>query len=107
MIYEPQKKCSKNLWTFYVTWPAGIIQSDGSKIGRKEEPTMCSITLIAQDVTMATTQVMQTASKRVSWTRQEEARPELRPLRMNWVVVTDENHIRRVQMCWTPSAGNR
>jgi hypothetical protein len=68
---------------------------------------MCSITLIAQDVTMATTQLMRAASYAVCWTRPEEARTEFRPPRMNWVVVTDENHNRRMQMRWAPPADSR
>ena len=68
---------------------------------------MCSIALVAQDVTMATTELMRGARYHVCWTRQEQDRLEFRPPRMNWVVVTEENHNRRMQMSWTPSATDR
>jgi hypothetical protein len=61
---------------------------------------MCSITMIAQDVTMATTELMRAAGHVVCWPRQEQLRQEFRAPRMNWVVVTDENHNRRMQMVW-------
>ncbi|MFZ1916283.1 MAG: hypothetical protein WAU58_01830 [Terriglobales bacterium] len=59
---------------------------------------MCSITLVVQDVTMATTELMCGTRYHVCWARKEEDRLEFRPPRMNWVVVTDENHYRRMQM---------
>lgn len=65
---------------------------------------MCCITLVAQDFTMATTQLMRTAGCEVRWAREEEARTEIRPPRMNWVVVTDEDHNRRMQMRWAPAS---
>ena len=68
---------------------------------------MCCITLVAQDITMATTQLMLAAGCEVRWTRQEKARTEFRAPRMNWVVGTDENHDRGMQMCWVRSAEER
>lgn len=56
---------------------------------------------------MATTQFMRATSYKICWTRPEEARMEFKPPRMNWVVVTDENHNHRMQMNWEPSAGDR
>jgi len=63
---------------------------------------MCCIAMIAQDVTMATTELMHAASCVVCWPREGETRQEFRAPRMNWVVVTDENHNRRMKMVWTP-----
>lgn len=69
---------------------------------------MCCITFAGQEATMATTQLMRAAGYEICWTRlEEEARTEFKPPRMNWVVVTDEHHNRRMQMRWEPSAGNR
>jgi len=68
---------------------------------------MCTIARIAQDVTMATMQLMQVAWKQAGWTRLEEARMEFRPPRMNWVVVADEKQNRRMRMCWAPSVDTR
>jgi len=68
---------------------------------------MCCITSVAQGVTMATTQLMRAPSCRICWPPQENILVETRSPRMNWVVVTDENHNRRMQMQWQPSAGDR
>jgi hypothetical protein len=68
---------------------------------------MCCITMLMQDVTMATTQLMLATSYETRWTRPEEPRTELRTPRMNWVVVTDEHHNLRMQMRWAPSAAGR
>jgi hypothetical protein len=68
---------------------------------------MCSIALVAQEVTMATTELMRGTRYRVSGGRQEQDRLESRPPRMNWVVVTDESHNRRMQMRWAPPATGR
>jgi hypothetical protein len=62
---------------------------------------MCCITLIAPMITMATTQLMREA--RCHTCAQASERNVNTP-RMNWVVVTDENQNRRMQMQWTPSA---
>jgi len=68
---------------------------------------MCCITLVAQEATMATMQLMRAAICEVCWGRQAEARTEFRPPRMNWVVVTDKDNKRRMQMLWEPSADSR
>jgi len=68
---------------------------------------MCCITMIAQDLTMATKQLMRAAACKVCWPGHDSVRTEFRPPRMNWVVVTDENHNRRMKMCWAPSAETR
>ena len=68
---------------------------------------MCCITLFAYEGAMATTQLMQAASYELGWTRPEEARAEYRSPRMNWVVVTDKDQNRRMQMRWAPSAEGR
>ncbi|MGB9233660.1 MAG: hypothetical protein WCC04_04540 [Terriglobales bacterium] len=68
---------------------------------------MCSFALFAEDVTMTTTGLMRAAGCEVRWIQREKARLEFQPPRMNWVVVTDENHNCRMQMLWTPSAADR
>jgi hypothetical protein len=67
---------------------------------------MCCMTLVAPGVTVATTQLMRTVCSDACWTR-EEVRTEFRPPRMNWVVVTDENQNRRMQMSWAASVEDR
>ena len=61
---------------------------------------MCCATLIALDTTMATTQLIRSACYQVCWPRQGQQTEEFSALRMNWVVVTDENGNRRLQMGW-------
>ena len=68
---------------------------------------MCCITLVAQETTMATTQLMRAASCENCWTWPKDSPTVSRPPRMNWVVVTDKNQNRYMQMQWKPSAGNR
>ena len=68
---------------------------------------MCTIAFVLQDVTMTTTGLMRDAGNPVRWIRHQEPRTELRPPRMNWVVVTDENHKRQMRMFWMPSATDR
>jgi hypothetical protein len=61
---------------------------------------MCCTTLIAQETTMSTTQLMRVAHYEVCWPTREEQGRQYQPLRMNWVVVTDANGNRRLQMGW-------
>jgi hypothetical protein len=61
--------------------------------------TMCCATLIAQETMMATTELMRAACE-ICWPLQDQQKTQYRPLRMNWVVVTDENGNRRLQMGW-------
>lgn len=68
---------------------------------------MCCITMVAPDVTMATTQLTHASNCKVCCARQAEERTKFRPPRVSWVVVTDRNQPRRAQMRWTPSADDR
>jgi len=61
---------------------------------------MCCATLIAQETMMATTELMRSACYDICWPLQDHQKTHYRPLRMNWVVVTDENGNRRLQMGW-------
>jgi hypothetical protein len=64
--------------------------------------TMGCITLIAPTITMATTQFMPEVRREpCCWLASGR---DLHAPRMNWVVVTDENQNRRMQMLWVPSA---
>jgi hypothetical protein len=68
---------------------------------------MACMTLIAEPVAMATTQLscaIQVEDAAV-WLWETHAEPA--PVRMSWVVVTDKSGHGRLQMCWTPSAGGR
>jgi hypothetical protein len=61
---------------------------------------MSCITLSAHNTTMATTQVTRAASRSFCWPRLEEQKAERTPVRMNWVVVTDENGNRQLRSVW-------
>ena len=61
---------------------------------------MCCTTLIAQPTTMVTTQLIDRACYDVYWPQQDEPKAEFGLLRMNWVVVTDENGNRQLRMRW-------
>ncbi len=61
---------------------------------------MCGTTLIAQEATMATTQLLRTAVSEFRWPTPAEQKADFKPLSMNWVVVTDENGNRRLKMQW-------
>jgi len=61
---------------------------------------MSCMTLTAQDVTMTTTQFTRAVCYASSMPVEELFVPPYQPLRMNWVVVTDENGNRRLQMGW-------
>jgi len=60
---------------------------------------MCCITFVAQQATMATTQLTRAGGYEIGWPRQNQE-TEFRPLRMSWVVVTDENGSCPLRMCW-------
>jgi hypothetical protein len=66
---------------------------------------MCCTTLIAEEATMATTELTRAVRWEVCWPRQEEPRAEQTPLRMSWVVVTDNNGRRQLQMQWGSGRG--
>jgi hypothetical protein len=60
---------------------------------------MACMTLLAQPMAMATTQLTRTIGYEVSalW---QERNTERQPLRMNWVVVTGNNGNRMLRMQW-------
>ena len=60
---------------------------------------MCCTTLTALQ-TMATTQLMRAACVDVCWPENHEQKTALQPLRLNWVVVTDDNGQRQLKMSW-------
>jgi hypothetical protein len=60
---------------------------------------MACMTLLAQPVAMATTQLARVIRYEVS-APQHEQNTGRQPLRMNWVVVTDKNGSRRLRMQW-------
>jgi hypothetical protein len=62
---------------------------------------MCCTSLIAQETTMATTQLTRAACYEITWPTQEKQETHDRPLRMSWVVVTDANGKRQLRMQWT------
>jgi hypothetical protein len=66
---------------------------------------MCCTTLMIQEAAMATTQVARTIWKEISPERQEEHLLECRPVRMNWVVVTDDKGSRQLRIRWQPTEG--
>lgn len=60
---------------------------------------MACITLFAQPMAMATTQLVRVHHEDATlW--QVEPKAEQKPLRMSWVVVTDENGKRQLRMHW-------
>ena len=61
---------------------------------------MSCMTLTAQDVTMTTTQFTRAVCYTSCMPVDELFVPQYQPLRMNWVVVTDENGNRRLQVDW-------
>jgi hypothetical protein len=63
---------------------------------------MACITCFAQPLAMATTQLAR--GVRCEFSRQIEYNAERNILRMSWVVVTDSNGLRKLQMHWAPSA---
>ena len=60
---------------------------------------MCCTTLTIRNATMATTELTHAACHEVCWPWQRQE-SEAKTLRMNWVVVTDENGKRQLRMCW-------
>lgn len=61
---------------------------------------MSCMTLIAPDITMTTTQFARDVCYESCMAVEELFVPQHQPLRMNWVVVTDENGNRRLQIDW-------
>lgn len=61
---------------------------------------MCSTTLTLLPVTLATQSLARAASYDGHRAVDEKAEHEFRPVHMNWVVVTDPNGHRQLQMRW-------
>lgn len=68
---------------------------------------MACITLFAQPLAMATTQLEQAIHHEDARSWQLNEIVERSSLRMSWVVATDNNGNRKLQMQWTPSADSR
>jgi len=68
---------------------------------------MACITLFAQPLAMATTQLTRAVHYEVAPNPQLERTVERKSLSMSWVVVTDSNGNRKLQIQWTPSADLR
>jgi len=67
---------------------------------------MACMTLFAQPMAMATTQLARVIHREDAFA-QLEGNLERNPLRMSWVVVTDGDGGQKLQMQWTPSADSR
>jgi len=68
---------------------------------------MACITLFAQPMAMATTQLERVIQQESESTWQLNATVEPKSLSMSWVVVTDSNGGRKLRMQWVPSADSR
>ena len=64
---------------------------------------MACMTLFAPSMAMATTQFTRTIHSEVSAPWQFEPAPNRHPLRLNWVVVTDDNASQHLRMAWAAS----
>lgn len=64
---------------------------------------MACITLVAQPMAMATTQLAREVHYEHTSAWHFAGNVEHSSLRMNWVVVTDSNGNRRLQIQWAPS----
>jgi len=67
---------------------------------------MACITLVAP-MAMATTELTRAIHCEHAWTWQFQENVERKSLSMSWVVVTDGNGNRKLQVHWTPSADIR
>jgi hypothetical protein len=70
---------------------------------RKEETEMVCMTVFAPPMAMATTQFARVVRYEASASWQMERNTERTPLRMSWVVVTDDGGTRKVCMRWAPA----
>jgi hypothetical protein len=61
---------------------------------------MSCMTLFAQPIAMATTQLVSAIHHEDASLWQVEPKAEHKPLSMSWVVVTDENGERQLRMHW-------
>jgi hypothetical protein len=68
---------------------------------------MCSITLIAQEAAMATTQLTRAATKQYEVWTPPVVEQNPKRLRMNWVVVIDELGRPRLRMRWSSEQNRR
>lgn len=66
---------------------------------------MSCMILTAPKVTMATTQFNRTAAYEPCSVVEEHFATRQQPVHMNWVVVTDENGNRRLQIDWLADRG--
>jgi hypothetical protein len=71
----------------------------GNNFEERRETTTCRTAQMSQEVSMAT-HLLRAAGDEQCRPRQGQQRTEHQPLRMNWVVVTDENGNRRLRMYW-------
>ena len=62
---------------------------------------MACMTLTAQPLAMATTQLARVVDYECASTWQPEMAVERTPLRMSWVVVTDDDGKEQLRMRWT------
>ena len=67
---------------------------------------MSCMTLTAQGLTTTTTRFTRAVCCESCMTVEQPFVPQPRPLRMNWVVVTDDTGNRRVQMGWRADREN-
>jgi hypothetical protein len=68
---------------------------------------MSCITFFAQPLAMATTQLARMVRSETASVWQFEDMMDRKLLSMSWVVVTDSNGNRKLQMQWAPSADSR
>jgi hypothetical protein len=61
---------------------------------------MTCMTLFAQPLAMATTQLVSRVQHEDTFSYHVEPKTEHKPVRMSWVVVTDESSKRQLRMHW-------
>jgi hypothetical protein len=62
---------------------------------------MACITLFAQPMAMATTQLVRANRSENAFTWHQESKPVCSSLRMSWLVATDNSGNRQLRMQWT------
>jgi hypothetical protein len=75
----------------------------GLKFKERRQPTMACITLFAHPMAMATTQLARAIHYKKVSACPMDGNVEHKPLSMSWVVVTDNNGNRKLQIQWAPS----
>jgi hypothetical protein len=73
------------------------------KFEERRATTMACMTLFAQPLAMATTQLARIIHYENTCTCRLEENVERKSVRMSWVVVTDGNGNRKLQVQWAPS----